>query len=595
MLEMKRNVLCLALCLALLCICTNGLGIYKLGDELIVNGNMEYDNWDSNYQWYPRLSTLTQIPGVVGQAAAITPSIDENGWIGQNLYGDRALTFGGHYYMEGYLKVLNHPGGLDWFNIDLRFRYIDKDSIYRSLTIGEYFRIRDSDGWVKISGEFTVPDNCTEQRVFITGVASPNLQFAVDEFSLKQIIPDEDWEAAANEMIDEYRKGQVNVNVNITYNLDPSYVTFGIRQLSHDFKLGAHITSQVFNGTWVTAEVSEAYRNYFHDNFNSATPNFRFRWNQVEKLEGVLDYTHVDKAISSLNERGVNVIGSNIFRDHENHMFPLWASDKTETEKIDLMKKRVNDVAAHFSGKVDTYIVCRDNLRRGYYQQATGDYDIIDKMFVWMEATGDPATLVISDTNVIRSSERTSALAQQAKTLKDSGHNLQIGVQGMFEAAYTVDPIRLMARFDILAQAELPILVTRLNIQRVDVMERARDLEHFLRVAFAHPNVDGITLEGFWDQKMPRADSSLVDTDDFVINKAGWTLSRLFKKEWRTDGILTLPEKFLSQQTASFRAFYGEYEIDVMVDGEVVDTRTFSVHKGVPTEIDVDINSPNTV
>ncbi|CAH1794030.1 unnamed protein product, partial [Owenia fusiformis] len=76
------------------------------------------------------------------------------------------------------------------------------------------------------------------------------------------------------------------------------------------------------------------------------------------------------------------------------------------------------------------------------------------------------------------------------------------------------------------------------------------------------------------------------------INQAGWTVNRLFKKEWRTDGYLTLPEKHMREQTSGFRAFYGDYEMDVIVDGNVVETREFSVKKGSITEINVEINEP---
>ncbi|CAH1788971.1 unnamed protein product [Owenia fusiformis] len=587
---MECDHLSLVLGLLLCCVYANGLGIYKLGKELIVNGNMEYDNWDSQYQWYSPKATVTQVPGVVGNAAAILEKNQKSVQFAQRLFDDRALESGGYYYMEGYVKLLNHPGDEEWYTMNMKFRYTGEDSVQTFLVIGSYPRLRDTDGWVKIAGEFRVPVNSTGHIVNVYSVDGPNLQFAVDEVSLKQIIPDDDWEAAANEMIDEYRKGEVNVNVNITYNLDPSYVTFKIKQLSHDFQLGAYVWSSTINGSTDTALIRERYQNYVYDNFNSAATSRGFRWKFVEKDEGVLNFETVDKAVYSLTERGVNIVGGEVFWDSTYYGWPAWVNDKTPTETVQLMEKRVNDVVGYFNDRVNTWIVSRDNLQNGVFLSKTGDYKIVDKMFDWMEAATNGANLILTNINVLRLSTFTSALVNQAKTLKDSGHTIQIGAMGIFDSIYTIDPIELMARLDILAQAEVPIVITNLIVQRTDVMERAQDLEKVLRVIFAHPNVERIIMDGFWDGRLLREHSSLVDTDKFVINKAGWTLSRLFKKEWRSDGILTLPEKYLAQQTASFRAFYGDYEMDVMVDDAIVETRKFSVHKGIPTNIDVDIN-----
>ncbi|CAH1794031.1 unnamed protein product, partial [Owenia fusiformis] len=51
--------------------------------------------------------------------------------------------------------------------------------------------------------------------VYFSSPSSQYVNFAIDEVSLRRITPEEDWEAAANEMIDEHRKGDVNVKVNV--------------------------------------------------------------------------------------------------------------------------------------------------------------------------------------------------------------------------------------------------------------------------------------------------------------------------------------------------------------------------------------------
>ncbi|CAH1794032.1 unnamed protein product, partial [Owenia fusiformis] len=557
-------------------------------------GDMDIGDFDNKnkYHWYGKGATVTHTDGLQGKGALVSDMTKKNAIFGQVFTGDE-VPHGGMYYMEGHVKIINHPKGSDWFEMNMKYGYKNaKQNKNKFSVVNGYPRLRSDDGWVKIAGEFELPSNCTQLMVLFQS-KDKNLEFAVDEVSLKQIIPVADWEIAANEMIHENRKGNVKLSVNITYNLDPSFVGFEVRQLSHDFKLGVYVAEKIINASNNYApDFKDRYRDYVYDNFNSATPALRFRWSKVEPTQDELDWKNSDPAMYTLKENGMNIYGQPVF-ENDDRRWPRWVKNMDSEELVKAMNKRANDLIGRYKGSVDQWVVCEDTLsRKGDFETYTKNPDILTKMFDFARAADEDATLLLSNNDVVRMSYLSSAMVHQINRLKDAGHSPHIDVQCQFDDDYPVEPIKIMTRLNILAEADVPIWVSQLHVQRDDVIKRADDLENFLRVAFAHPKVEGITLNGFWDEKVVQPDTSLVDTNEFNKNEAGWTVSRLFEKEWRTDGYVTLPELFKRVQSTDFRAFYGDYEMDVIVDGEVVETRGFSVHKDVSTEVNVKIDNP---
>ena len=52
-----------------------------------------------------------------------------------------------------------------------------------------------------------------------------------------------------------------------------------------------------------------------------------------------------------------------------------------------------------------------------------------------------------------------------------------------------------------LAELELPIWVTELDVSHDNEWAKAKHLSYALRAAFSHPSVEGIILWGYWDQR----------------------------------------------------------------------------------------------
>ena len=86
-----------------------------------------------------------------------------------------------------------------------------------------------------------------------------------------------------------------------------------------------------------------------------------------------------------------------------------------------------------------------------------------------------------------------------------------VGVQALFDGE--IDASTVKHRLDVLSEVRLPVYITSFSITNVDPLKHAYELEKFLRVAFSHPAVAGITLDDLWDKSAARKGSGLYAED----------------------------------------------------------------------------------
>merc|ERR1719456_2116827 len=79
-----------------------------------------------------------------------------------------------------------------------------------------------------------------------------------------------------------------------------------------------------------------------------------------------------------------------------------------------------------------------------------------------------------------------------------------IGVQAHFQGP--VDASTVKHRLDVLREVQLPVYITEFSISSLDPAKHAYELEKFLRIAFSHDAVAGITLGDLWDRAVAAPD-----------------------------------------------------------------------------------------
>ena len=113
--------------------------------------------------------------------------------------------------------------------------------------------------------------------------------------------------------------------------------------------------------------------------------------------------------------------------------------------------------------------------------------------------------------------------------------------------------------------------MTNFQIRGLDPAKHAYELEKFLRIAFSHDAIAGISLGDLWDVSStdPKHGSGL-----YAANKqpklAATMLNRLWKEEWHT-----IETKALTSDGALvFDGYYGSYVYSLTSDDQAATYRT---------------------
>ena len=188
---------------------------------------------------------------------------------------------------------------------------------------------------------------------------------------------------------------------------------------------------------------------------------------------------------------------------------------------------------------------------------------------------GDPdAKLYVNDYDVLITDSPLDIglpeyMAHIRKLLKQGIPIAGIGAQGHSHLE-TFDRQVLRNALDSLATFKLPIRVTEFNLpgmrsefrrsQLTPEQEKlkAKEIEDYYRICFAHPAVEGILMWGFWEGANWIPSSSLYKLD-WSPTPALEAYKNLVFKEWWTKESGTAGKKGLF----SVPAFYGKYRITV--------------------------------
>ena len=107
--------------------------------------------------------------------------------------------------------------------------------------------------------------------------------------------------------------------------------------------------------------------------------------------------------------------------------------------------------------------------------------------------------------------------------------------------------------------------ITDFSISGLDPAKHAYELEKFLRIAFSHDAVAGITMGDLWDKGSTRQNSGL-----YAANKqpkpAATKLDKLWREEWHTEINEAMDN---NGGVLDFEGFYGTYQYQLMAGDQV--------------------------
>ena len=341
-----------------------------------------------------------------------------------------------------------------------------------------------------------------------------------------------------------------------------------VEQIRHEFWFGSTLPGSIFTGQASPQDIAK-FKAIFTTHFNAGVIEGAFKWHDMERERGHVNYAIVDSMLAWADEQGIPLRGHCIFWGVPNYV-QSWLKELPDDQMRLAMQQRARSIGARYRGRFAEYDLNNEMIHANYYEQRLGP-EFIKQMALWVNE-GDPnARLFVNDYDIL-TGNRLEDYVKHIRNLQAMGVPIAgIGVQGHLHGD-SFDPVALQNALDELAKFNLPIRVTEFNfpgqrskyyttdrqanLSPEEEQAKATALKQYFRICFAHPAVSGIMLWGFWEGANWIPQSSLYKRD-WTPTPAAEAYHDLVLRQWWTrwsgqadhDGYVVL------------RAFYGKHRV----------------------------------
>ena len=424
--------------------------------------------------------------------------------------------------------------------------------------------------------------------------------------------------------IETYRKGNGKIRVVDKSGKAIPNANIKITQKTHEFRFGANL---FMLDELETEEKNEKYKKYFSDVFNMAT--LPFYWSTLEPERGNPRYSKdspkiyrrpsPDLCIEFCEANGIEP------REHAlayEAFFPEWLYDKDVDEIKRELERRYSEVSERYADKIPTIEVTNEmEWKRGktrFYDEP----DYVEWCFKLAEKYFPNNQLVINEhtrscwEDCCRATDKYYAYIE-ANMLKGARIDA-IGMQyhlfkkreDIYDKTRTLlDPKFLYAHMDLYSNFGKPLEVTEVTVpayspEYEDEELQAEIIEKLYSVWFSHPNVEQIVywnlIDGYahvWDPDPEKIRASQGNMSlgenyyyggllrfDLTPKPAYEKIKNLTQNVWHTEAELLTD----SEGNADFRGFFGDYEVEIEIDGKI-ETRRISLSKKSDNSFTVEI------
>ncbi|MFH1719372.1 MAG: endo-1,4-beta-xylanase, partial [Planctomycetota bacterium] len=340
-----------------------------------------------------------------------------------------------------------------------------------------------------------------------------------------------------------------------------------IEQMRHEFWFGAALSSGIFGGR-SSEQDRQRYKETFLANFNAAVTENAVKWHDMERRRGEVNYAVVDAILAWTQEHDIPLRGHCMFWGIPGRVQD-WLKEMNDEDLRQALKTRATTIAGRYKGRIAEFDLNNEMLHANYYAGRLGP-GITKQMADWAKAADPDVRLFVNDYDIL-TGKLLDNYIKHIRGFLDQGVPLSgIGVQGHLHGE-TFDPKALCHALDELSQIGLPIRITEFNmpgqrsaymkqrnLQLTDEQEqaRAKDITDYYRICFAHPQVKGILMWGFWEGANWIRQSSLYRRD-WTPTPAAEAYRNLVLNEWwtRWEG------KADANGQCRIRGFYGKYAV----------------------------------
>ena len=405
--------------------------------------------------------------------------------------------------------------------------------------------------------------------------------------------PSGDWEAAADERIQEHRTAALTVEVTDADGNAVEGADVDVAMQEHEFGFGTAVGAD-----YLVEETEEGdpYREHVTDLFNTTVLGNHHKWRFWEENEEI-----ADAATEWLLDRGMTMRGHvclwaavdswAVPPDVVRSMGVEWEDNGVTDPELDpeYVRERTMEhipaIIEDYGEDIDEWEVANEVIHQpGFIEAINGvpatedatleDVDPVEAPVLgqWYdtarEAAPDSISLAMNDYNTLAGPYPATRdqYERQVEFLTD--HSLDaVGMQCHFSESETLSPGEVMEGLDRYASHDVRLRVTEFDMADEGWAEadKADFFYQFLKTVFSHPSVDDFVVWGIWDPNHWLDDAPFF-AEDWSEKPALDEYRSLVFDEWWTE------ESGATDGDGSFGAtgFKGTYEVTATVDGEDV-------------------------
>ncbi|HIZ56937.1 MAG TPA: endo-1,4-beta-xylanase, partial [Firmicutes bacterium] len=460
-------------------------------------------------------------------------------------------------------------------------------------------RTAEGDGWTRFDFFAKVPETSvpqTDSRAFLDfvfgyglqhlqlgGITVVRFQDATDmqidalsgRLDYEGREPDAAWRTQAQQMIEEYRMGDLELTVKGTDGQPLSGADVKVEMTKHLYTFGA--ATNVSN--LVSAGENTEFYETLTDLFNTVVFSNDLKWPAWEGDWGSgFSHARSEEAVDLLLADNMDVIGHVLFWPSFNHTPNYIKAMQDDPEGIRTeIAQHIREMVSTFRGKISAWDVVNEAYDNNEITQMLDADGINDpkSLVDWFQIaheTDPNCLLTYNDYGMFGTSNEKHYEYMRFITqyLKENGAPIDlIGAQAYFSLGTIVGPEEVWRRLDdYQAASGLPVKISEFNLKcdsRMDENIQAFQYDFtrdFLTALYAHPNSYGFVGWGN-EGKKGTGDYNGLLYEDGTLTPMGQAMYDLVKGEWWTE------ESGTTDADGRFHVFgtLGDYKVTVTKDG----------------------------
>jgi len=367
------------------------------------------------------------------------------------------------------------------------------------------------------------------------------------------------WVDQSQQAIAQHRMTDLHVIVVDRENQPLADAMVHVRMLRHDFAWGVHLDREMMREWEAEGPVWRC--------FNAAALDRVSAWPVMQGEAEQWRERHVENILDWCETRGLQVRFGAVTSAHPAHL-PAWVVQLDDPALRDAIETRIRRVLRRFGRRMQQFDLHSHMVDHQLVQARLGRA-MIRRMHDEAKAFEPRVQLGVRFENCL-TGERLQQMRRKLGELRDDFVPMDVLVlDERLDGLVLQAPLTQAARW--LRNADMPVVIGKLEVGGGGAEAAAINLETVLRVLFAEPAITGIYMAGVRGEHFSSDHAALLDAEGRPT-PAGRAFDALVRELWWSD------ETHMADSLGNVRSrvFAGVYQITVTLDdGVVFDTQVY--------------------